>query len=263
MLGRIARTSLLMAAGLAVAGVTLAGYATYSRNAAHQPAVRIKYFGDSTIWGTNVDGSGDQYRNNPPRVLERELRARCGLPVVVENDAVPGTFASQLLYGTDEYLKIPFDQRMARSAASLVIFNFGMNDAAGYADAPSYRHHLSELTRIATEHGKQVVLESPNPALPGGVTLTTQPAWLASLIPVQQAIAAQYHVPLVDQYHAFLASGADLSALFPDGIHPTEAVAAEKARRVADAVEPMICPQASRLGRWVRLKADRLLATDR
>lgn len=202
--------------------------------------VLIEYYGDSTVWGTVPGKPGQQYPNPPPTVLQQELSRRCGFTVVVDNKAVPGTYASQLLYGTQEYGGISFQARMAASTAQVVIpGGFGMNDAAGYADAPSFKFHLSELVRIAKETGKTVVLETPNPAVPGGTyTLPDQPATLARFIPIVQEVASKYSVPMVDQYGPYLPVQ---TADFPDGLHPSEAVSRQKGMRVADAVAAAIC----------------------
>ncbi|MCL6468395.1 MAG: hypothetical protein I4O48_08755, partial [Ralstonia sp.] len=82
--------------------------------------VTIDYYGDSTIWGTVSGHAGQQYANNPPAVLQAELTRRCGFFVTVNNLAVPGTYASQLLYGSSEYGGVPFAKRMAESHADLV-----------------------------------------------------------------------------------------------------------------------------------------------
>ncbi|MCY1271598.1 GDSL-like Lipase/Acylhydrolase family protein [compost metagenome] len=257
MLRRIFRTGLFALVAVVVGGIAAGGYAAYARHGEPPPTVRIKYFGDSTIWGLNVDGSTDQYETNPPRVLEEELRARCGMRVVVENDAVPGTYASQLLYGTAEYLRVPFERRMQRSSAQIVIMSFGINDAMGYADAASYRHHMDTLARLAIRYGKTVVFESSNPAIDGSVSaIPGQASRLAELIEAQTLLAKQAGLPMVDQYYRYLKSGQDLLTLFPDGIHPTAAIAREKALRVADTIEPMVCPKVSHFGRWARLTWD-------
>jgi len=206
-----------------------------------QRTVVVDYYGDSTIWGTVSGHPGQQYTKNPPVVLQAELTRRCGFPVTVNNFAVPGTYASQLLYGSSEYGGLPFAKRMADSHADLVIpGGYGMNDAAGYADAPSFRFHMSELVRIAKESGKKVVMETPNPPVPDGTyTLPQQPATVAQFVPILRDIATQQNVPIVDQYSPYLPP---LISEFPDGIHPSEDVAYQKAMRVADVIASIICP---------------------
>ena len=197
----------------------------------------IDYYGDSTIWGLNVDGSHTQYKGNPPAVLQTELTRRCGFQVTVNNLAVPGTYASQLLYGTAEYQNTPFPARMTASKAQLVIpGGFGLNDSVGYADVPSFKFQVSELVRIAREAGKTVVLETSNPTGTGyGFALSKN---IDLYVNAMKQVGTEAGVLVVDQYTPFFPA---TPTTFPDGIHPTETVSIQKAMRMADALQPLVC----------------------
>ncbi|MCY1271597.1 GDSL-like Lipase/Acylhydrolase family protein [compost metagenome] len=178
-------------------------------------------------------------------MLQRELTKRCGFTVLVDNRAVPGTYASQLLYGSPEYRGVPFEEFMSISTADATIFAFGINDALMKTAPESYRYHMYRLGEIARAHGKRVIFETPNPvaALRANVPDWQRP-WLDALVPLLSTVASSLGAPLVDQYSPYRDRDLALDPSFPDGIHPSQATAVEKAMRAADVAERVICPRA-------------------
>lgn len=199
----------------------------------------IDYYGDSTIWGSMAFHTGTQVQDNPPKILQQELTRRCGFPVAVNNLAVPGTYASQLLYGTSEYGNKPFSVRMAASSANLVIpGGYGMNDANGYADPPSYTAHMTELVKIALGAGKRVMLETPNRAIMNGYVPQSIVDSIPKYADAMKQVGATFGVPVIDQFTPY----AGTPDQFPDGVHPSESIYIDKAMRMANALKPIVCP---------------------
>ncbi len=184
----------------------------------------IDYYGDSTVWGY-ASGSGTQVAQPAPAAFASALPASAGFDV--HNEGVSGSTACGLLHGTDGQHP-PWEQQMAASAASFVIINHAINDE-WQESLPEYQSCLSQLAQIATQHGKQVIFETPNPTRDSG------PGGLDVYVQAMRDIAAQEHVPVIDQY-AYLTdylAGQSPTTIAPDGLHPSDAVYVMKGQYAA------------------------------
>jgi lysophospholipase L1-like esterase len=178
----------------------------------------IDYYGDSTIWGYE-SGVGTQVQYPEPAVFQQAL-PQYNLPIqyTVRNEGVTATTACQLLNGTDG--KHPaWDTQMTNSDASIVIINHGINDQA-YETPAQYAACITSLVQKARQHGKSVILETPNPTTDSG------PNGLDIWVDEMRKVAAQENVKLIDQYQYLTnyLAGADVHTICPDGTHPNDAV---------------------------------------
>lgn len=188
------------------------------------PVQLIEYYGDSTVWGYK-SGVGGQVVKPAPTVFAEQLRPQSFYQV--RNEGVNGTTACDLLKGTDG--KHPeWAQQMRQSSARYVIVNFGINDQWKH-DLSTYAFCLQQLTRIAREHGKQMIFETPNPTRDSGKD------GLDLYVSAMRNVAAREGVPLIDQYRYLTDQlrGHPPTLFSPDGLHPSETVYTMKGRYAA------------------------------
>ncbi len=175
----------------------------------------IEYYGDSTIWGykTEVGGQVDK----PAPAAFAEALAPLGR-YEVRNEGVNGTTACDLLNGADGKHP-PWPVQMNASRARYVFVNFAINDQWKY-DRHTYQACLRLLARIAKQHGKQMIFETPNPTRDSGS------AGLDVYVNAMKEVAWQEKVPVIDQYR-YLSDylhGQSVHAICPDGLHPRDDV---------------------------------------
>jgi len=204
----------------------------------------IGAYGDSTTEGWTVDnGVGRRTSNNAERTLEISLRREFGDVVTVVNYGVGGTEAAELLRGGGAGSPASWAERMARSPASIVLLNYGLNDAyyaqvqsakAPQETAEQYAQILAQLAFIARKAGKTVVLEEPNPTCN-----RIREAALPSYIDALRAMARRESIPLVSQYD-FIRSLPAWTSLLGDCLHPNEALYNIKGRRTAEVLSPIV-----------------------
>ena len=97
-------------------------------HAAGEPLL-IEAYGDSTTLGIScIDKHCAPRADNAVTFLQSELSARFGQHVVVSNLGVGGTMAQQLLDGTDRRGSVAWTERIRRSSARIVMFNYGINE---------------------------------------------------------------------------------------------------------------------------------------
>lgn len=132
------------------------------------------------------------------------------------NHGIVGTTAARLLAG--DGVNLPWAQQMAQSKATIVTFNFGINDSKTAANEPVniFLDNEAELIRIAKAAGKIVVLETANPV--------TDPscAALPSYVAASIAAASLWGIPVIDQY-AYLSAQSGWNSMLSDTEHPTAA----------------------------------------
>jgi lysophospholipase L1-like esterase len=178
----------------------------------------IDYYGDSTIWGYE-SGVGTQVQYPEPAVFQQSLpQYKLPTQYTVRNEGVTATTACQLLNGTDG--KHPaWDTQMTNSDASIVIINHAINDQA-YETPAQYAACITSLVQKAKQHGKTVILETPNPTTDSG------PNGLDIWVDAMRNVAAQENIKLIDEYKYLTdyLAGADVHTICPDGTHPTDAV---------------------------------------
>jgi acyl-CoA thioesterase-1 len=207
-------------------------------------SVVIEAYGDSTTEGWTVDnGVGRRTSNNAERILEFSLRQEFGDVVTVVNYGVGGTEAAELLEGGSTGSPASWAERMARSSASIVLLNYGLNDAyyaqvrsakAPPETAEQYAQILAQLASIARREGKTVVLEEPNPTCS-----RVREAALPSYVEALRAMARRESIPLVSQYD-FILSLPAWTGLLGDCLHPNEALYNIKGRRTAAVLSPIV-----------------------
>jgi lysophospholipase L1-like esterase len=164
--------------------------------------VKIQINGDSVDWGRDGE-TGLQSVNAPVFALQRQMDARFGTGVVhVENRAVPGSRADQLIEGTDG-LNLPWPGSVD---AHITVANFGINDMF-VADVPTYKANLRKLRGVT-------VFVTQNPI--------SLPVWGETGQTYAQAmrdVAAELGTPVAD-VNAYVRSLPNWEAYEADNIHP-------------------------------------------
>jgi hypothetical protein len=212
-------------------------------------SVKVQMFGDSTTAGAQtLNGRLYQTAANEPALVQTFLRQWFNrLDIVVDNQGVGGTEASQLLNGTDG-VHPPFEQVMAQSDAQVVLFNFALNDNFYYA-APQpgkqaestndYWGIMAQLCQIARNHGKVCVYQEPNPIQ--GV-VQGQSGGIGGYVYTLRLVAQQMNAPLVAQWDGVFQLPGWTGWLSEDGVHPKDELYAWKANNTASALIPIIGP---------------------
>lgn len=191
----------------------------------------IEYYGDSTVWGYRTDAGGQVARPAPAVFAESIANASA---YDVRNEGVSGSTACGLLNGEDG--KHPaWSTQMANSEATYVLVNYAINDEWKY-DVATYKGCLTSLARIAKQHGKQMIFETPNPTRDSG-------SWgLDVYVNAMKEVASAESLPVIDQY-AYLTNylnGRSPYTICPDGLHPTEAVYEMKGKYAASVFPSLI-----------------------
>ncbi len=184
----------------------------------------IEYYGDSTVWGYRSETGGQVAKPAPAAFAEALPK---GIKFHVRNEGVNGTTACDLLHGTDGK-HLAWEQQMRVSKARYVFINFAINDQWKH-DLNTYKSCLQSLARIAKQHGKKMVFETPNPTRDSG------PSGLDVYVNAMKEVAAQEGVAVIDQYHYLTEylNGASPLAICPDGLHPSEQIYVIKGRYAA------------------------------
>jgi sialate O-acetylesterase len=204
--------------------------------------LRIACVGASVTFGRGLPNRREQCY---PAVLQRLLEARFGVgATLVRNFGYSGATASR---GSNE----PYWQTSSFTAATrfephLVLVMLGTNDAqfANESARRTLARDLADLVehfRGASEGSSaEVLLADPPPAFPTpfsqALTEIDFDALRDDVRPTIRRVAAELGAPLVD----FLTPLADAAANFPDGLHPTPAVAERIAQIAFTAVEPLV-----------------------
>lgn len=164
--------------------------------------------------------------------MQRQLQAKLGNMVTVQNTAKVGATASQSLNGTSPYA-VPLATRLATDDARIVLGDYAVNDSI---DTPieTYQANLVAWISAVRAAGKTPVLEEPNP-----VCSSVVPNVLA-FKSAMDAIASQQGVLLIQQYDYVMSLPNWQSMLQADCIHPTDALYQLKATREVAALEPLV-----------------------
>jgi lysophospholipase L1-like esterase len=174
-----------------------------------RPATVIEMYGDST-----TQGNGAPRNQSEPAWLQTMVPT----DVLVVNEGVSGTTATQLLQGKDG-THPPFAQVMANSPAQIVTIEYGLNDAV-LSTPEQFASSLTALVSIAAGAGKQVVLQEPNESC------LANRASLPVYVEVVRKVAKEKAVPLVRQYGTY----AEWREHLPDCLHPDGAYYRVKAQ---------------------------------
>ncbi|HEY1997602.1 SGNH/GDSL hydrolase family protein [Paraburkholderia sp.] len=209
--------------------------ASVKADAATPAPVLIEAYGDSTTLGITCSGGhcGPQAQN-AVTFLQDAMHAAHGERVEISNLGVGGTMACQLRDGTDRARGVPWAQRLAASHAQIVTLNFGINEVMHNQTPEQFYDAETALVKTARALGKQPVLQTSNPMPDDRLN-----ARLAAMVQMTRRVAAEQHVPLVDQY-AYISDLPDWKLLMSDGAHPRPALYRLKAGQDFRVVDPLV-----------------------
>lgn len=185
-------------------------------------AVVIAAYGDSTTAGVTSSGGRNVIsKENEMTYLQQMLQEKYGPDIRIENHGSPGAQVSELINAKESW-----EQRMAQSDASIILINYGINDAHVFsgknhshgAESPQdFNRILTDLVKTAKAHGKQVVLQQPNPLCGRAEQWNVWP-----YVYQINAVAREQQVPVVRQYELIKQQKTWNSQMSPDCIHPTK-----------------------------------------
>ena len=208
-------------------------------------AIRIDYYGDSTVQGVDPRDLDQICPTTAPMAAETYLRRLYReRDVTVANHGVGGT-------RSDQYLQVPgaWSKAMTSSPAQIVIFNWGINDAFDQNVSPEiFEDNIRQLAATARSHGKIVMIETPNPLVfgvaPFGNIATAEKE--SQIVRAIRRTARQLDLFLIDQYD-FIRKLPGWTARIPDGAHPDCGLYATKGRfaagMIAAVIDTMLSPR--------------------
>ncbi|MGH8778554.1 SGNH/GDSL hydrolase family protein [Paraburkholderia sp.] len=203
--------------------------------AAGAPQVLIEAYGDSTTLGiTCRNGGCGPQPDNAVTFLQDELRSAYGDRVSVTNLGIGGTMATQLRDGTGKRGGLSWSERLAASHAQIVTINYGINEVMQNLTPEQFYEAETELVKTARAQGKLPVLETSNP-MPDG----RRNARLAEMVAMTRRVAAEQHVPLVDQF-AYILTLPAWQTMMSDGAHPKPDLYRLKAQQDFRVIDPLV-----------------------
>jgi acyl-CoA thioesterase-1 len=226
-----------LASGLRGAvGALLIAMACGSANADSNAAqIVIEAYGDSTTLGISCsEGHCGPRPQNAVTYLQDDLKSAFGERVAVVNLGVGGTMAYQLRDGTDRSRSAPWTQRLAASNAQIVTINYGINEVMHNLTPAQFYDAETALVKTALALGKQPVLQTSNPMPDDRLN-----ARLAAMAAMTRRVAAEQHVPLVDQY-AYIGALPGWKTMMSDGAHPKPALYRLKAAQDFRVIDPLV-----------------------
>jgi acyl-CoA thioesterase-1 len=197
--------------------------------------VVIDAYGDSTTLGISCGAGHCSPRSqNAVTYLQEALHSTYGERVSVVNLGVGGTMAYQLRDGTDRRRGVPWPQRLAASDAQIVTINYGINEVMHNQTPEQFYEAETALVKAALALGKEPVLQTSNPMPDSRLN-----ARLAPMVAMTRRVAAEQHVPLVDQY-AYICGLPDWQSMMSDGAHPKPELYRLKAGQDMRVVDPLV-----------------------
>ncbi|CAB3689175.1 hypothetical protein LMG22037_02889 [Paraburkholderia phenoliruptrix] len=242
MRGRAWPAAAAMLASLIASGTEASGSTTAADAAAQtvEPEVLIDAYGDSTTLGISCsEGHCAPQAQNAVAFLQDALQMHHGKRVRVVNYGVGGTMAVQLRDGTGNRRAgptagLPWRERLAASPAQIVLINYGINEVMQNQTPGQFYAAQTTLVQTARSLGKEPVLETSNPMPDNRLN-----ARLAAMVAMTRRVAAEQHVPLVDQF-AYISTLPDWKTLMSDGAHPKPGLYRLKAEQDFQVVEPLV-----------------------
>lgn len=234
------RRRVWLAAGVSTAASVLVSLALDAHATSPASQVLVDAYGDSTTLGiTCSDGHCGPQAQNAVSYLQDELQARYGQRVRVTNYGVGGTMASQLRDGTGNRRAgptagLPWQERLAASSAQIVLINYGINEVMQNQTPDQFYAAETMLVKTARALGKEPVLQTSNPMPDNRLN-----ARLAAMVAMTRRVAAEQHVPLVDQF-AYVSNLPDWKTLMSDGAHPKPGLYRLKAEQDFQVVDPLV-----------------------
>jgi sialate O-acetylesterase len=199
--------------------------------------VRIACCGASVVFGRGLANRRDECY---PAVLQRLLdRSQGSGACSVRNFGYCGATASES--ANEPYARTPSFAAATRFRPNHVLLTLGTNDAQG-ANAAALEgladglrrlvlHFRAIAAEVGTDPARAVIVTQPAPAFPP-VPEIDFAALEREVRPVVRRVAEELGAPYLD----FCTPLAGRESEFPDGLHPTAAVAAEIARIAHDCV---------------------------
>ena len=171
--------------------------------------VKVATFGDSTM-------DGNAHRDAMQRGVDTRLGAG---RAVIENRAVSGTAAFQLLAGMDGRNAV-WSQQLVTTRPDVVLINHGINDMAHQRPLAQYRADLVALVTQAQQAGAVVVLQTPVPqTLMPPYGLEWRVTAIRDYAQVMRDVAAEHRTGLAE-VSRFVESLPNFEARVFDGVHP-------------------------------------------
>jgi acyl-CoA thioesterase-1 len=202
--------------------------------AATSAQVVIEAYGDSTTLGISCsEGHCFPRPQNAVAYLQDALHASFGERVSVVNLGVGGTMAYQLRDGSGRGIP-PWAQRLAASNAQIVTINYGINEVMHNQTPEQFYEAETALVKTALALGKQPVLQTSNPMPDGRLN-----ARLGAMVAMTRRVAAEQHVPLVDQY-AYIGALPGWQTMMSDGAHPKPELYRLKAEQDFSVIDPLV-----------------------
>jgi len=197
--------------------------------------VVIEAYGDSTTLGISCsEGHCFPRPQNAVAYLQDALHTSFGERVSIVNLGVGGTMAYQLRDGKDRAHSMPWAQRLAASDAQIVTINYGINEVMHNQTPEQFYDAETALVKTALALGKQPVLQTSNPMPDGHLN-----ARLGAMVAMTRRVAAEQHVPLVDQY-AYIEALPGWQTMMSDGAHPKPELYRLKAEQDFRVVDPLV-----------------------
>jgi acyl-CoA thioesterase-1 len=220
--------ALLMAAVCGQASADVPAVPGHPLHANPSTQVVIEAYGDSTTLGISCSAG------HCSPCLQDALHTAYGERVSVVNLGVGGTMAYQLRDGTDRGRGVPWAQRLAASDAQIVTINYGINEVMHNQTPEQFYEAETALVKAALALGKEPVLQTSNPMPDGRLN-----ARLAAMVEMTRRVAAEQHVPLIDQY-AYISGLPDWQSMMSDGAHPKPELYRLKAGQDLRVVDPLV-----------------------
>lgn len=233
---RVLTGALLLAASCHHAGAAASvASAPLAAGSHKQTQVLIEAYGDSTTLGIScLDRHCVPRAQNAVADLQDALRVEYGTRVSVVNLGVGGSMASQLRDGTDRSGGLPWAQRLAASHAQIVTINYGINEVMHNQSPAQFYAAQTALVVTARALGIEPVLQTSNPMPDDRLN-----ARLAAMVAMTRRVAAEQHVPLVDQY-AYISGLPGWKWMMSDGAHPKLALYRLKAAQDLRVIDPLV-----------------------
>lgn len=195
--------------------------ATHAKDMLAGTVKNIKFFGDSTMYGSEPP-SLTQSVNNPPKMCKEALGNLYGdaISPTVTNYAIPGTTLYDMIRGTDGSGKT-YQQRLTESACDIVYCNHGINDNQTGNDILQYRKDLITFVKTSRQYNATPILVTPNPQLTVGLGTPPNSKRFINFVNVMREVAANMAVDLVDNYK-YMSQSLNVFTpitIFPDGVH--------------------------------------------
>lgn len=196
--------------------------ATHGKDMVAGVIKNIKFFGDSTMYGSEPP-SLTQSVNNPPKMCKEALVALFGTSAtpITSNYALPGTTLYDMIRGTDNPDGKTYEQRLTESPCDIVYCNHGINDNQTGKDILQYRKDLITFVKQSRQNNATPVLVTPNPQLNVLTGTPTNGKRFRYFVETIRSVAKDMAVDLVDNFYYMSRSFNVYQPLvvIPDGVH--------------------------------------------